>query len=1159
MEDSKQKERFSLYEELTRLAVNYGQDDIAREYRKVSGRCNVNDYIQYEPRPGKTIHFVLNIMVSDKSTFVPFVFGVGEINGTSVNELAKKILRENAIEYNFSEFIGELLAENKDFKELPRVSIKTKVDRETLSLSVEDVKRFATKEEGKLWFNPHEKDKSIENAKEILCNRKDGKKTFAEVMAMKYNEFFSVSELCFRLISIDSSFADSGRLSQIMVVSPDDEEISFFLEKSLEKIREIISLIRSRYVYDLLAKNRYEATKSAKAAIMSRNMSHNIGSHVMSYLKQKLGSITAIMSGENRVLYNLFDGEKVNLKVLEKKPVIQSADNKQSSTDKLNQLQLPFLVGTGRFIGYLQERQDYIATIATDYIPYGAPVNLKDAIYDELNPDLRYMRHKADDNKPMNVLLSFIAKSEGLSRENMDNCSMENDIKSDKFDTNHDILFGFPKYIPGKKEPKVFGILPAECESENEALTLMRKINFSLPGGLVGRQAIFSIIENLIRNAAKHGDRSHTRKNNLEFTFDVIDLAKLDEEPCLEDRICDEKWRSLYANAKDSKDLYLFTITDNLTYVTGEGNLVEKLRPALTDDYVDEMGNMNTSNKGIKEIRISAAWMRGEVNETRYLTYDDKADDISENKNKAPLVGIEITNEGHLRYMICLPQDRLAAVITDGMSEDDRRLFGELNAYSPKDWNLCNVEEAGKNNKTSFHYIIVANRDLYNQLRPVTSGRLFLWNLTDEERKELRESQGQEKDDSKRYKLTKNAVVRKLHDFMSESEPIYIWDEKTYNNKDVNLDKGLSNKIIISKTDEMADKARYVYRTHHSTDANFEDYWKMKSLNEAYSNIVRIDAITGDNSSDRIVRREPLNEEWYCSHLRALKKRVAIFDERLFKIIHNVDERKFIPERHGDNDNSSTINSLISRLKNNENLQAIKDEIVEQKLLGDDTEDVMLFVETTEDLIEELENQNVYFIPQSANNYKSIVYQEKGVDVFTIIKERKNTFAIIGYVDNETDKEGKLQATKYDKIATITSSDNPFDVKIEFQHPEFAKQYDYISIHQGILDKIYEAFGIKEHDDENDPKKCHVTKRLHEEFIKVEYEPIPTYAKEKKGETKRGEDFLPGFIIHSGRAKPTKNDMPQELPFVQYAAIEHGVLDCKYSLIELLDYARYES
>lgn len=35
-------------------------------------------------------------------------------------------------------------------------------------------------------------------------------------------------------------------------------------------------------------------------------------------------------------------------------------------------------------------------------------------------------------------------------------------------------------------------------------------------------------------------------------------------------------------------------------------------------------------------------------------------------------------------------------------------------------------------------------------------------------------------------------------------------------------------------------------------------------------------------------------------------------------------------------------------------------------------------------------------------------------------------------------------------------------------------------------------------------------------------------------------------------------DMPQRLPFIQYAAIEHAVLDCKYSLIQLLDSARYE-
>ena len=1146
-----------MYKELSSLTINYGRDNIEREYRKLSGKCNINDYIKYTPRPNKTIHFVLNIMVSDGSAFVPFVFGAGEINKIRVNDLARSILRENAIEYNFSDFIGELAEKNKlKESELPRVTIKTRINEDTMTVEV--AKRFSTKEDGKLWFNTLDTDKKVDT-EGLLCKRKDGKKTFAEVMTMKYNDVFSVPELYFRFVNIDSNYTNSGRLSQIMIISPDDEEISLFLTKSLEKIREIISLIRSRYVYDLLAKNRYEATKSAKAAIMSRNMSHNIGSHVMSYLKQKLGSITAIMSGENKVLYNLIDGEKVNLKVLEKKSVVKTENVEQSTTEKINQLQLPFLVGTGRFIGYLQERQDYIATIATDYIPYGAPVNLKDAIYDELNPDLRYMRHKSDDNKPMNVLLSFIAKSEGLSRENMDNCSVENDVKSDKFDTNHDILFGFPKYEPGKEEPEVFGLLPDKCESANEALTLMRKINFCLPGGLVGRQAIFSIVENLIRNAAKHGDRSHTRKNNLEFTFDVIDLAKLQNEPCLGDRICDEQWRTLYEQASDSKDLYLLTITDNLIYPTGAGNLAEKLRPALTDEYVDEMGNMNTSNKGIKEIRISAAWMRGEVDENRYFRYGDKTDA----DKKAPLVGLEITNKGHLRYMICLPQDRLVAVVTDGMSEADIKLFEEMNAYSPKDWTLCSIEQVKENSKTSFHYILVANENTYNQLRPFTSNRLFVWNLPDEDRAELAEYRKQEEDDSVRYKLTKNAIVRKLYDIKGDSEPIYIWDEKTKENELDNLDISLSDRIKIYKTDENADKAKYVYRTHHSTDKNFEDYWRKKSKTEgvdenSYSNIIRIDAITGDNSSDRIVRREPLNEEWYCSHLRSLEKRVAIFDERLFKIVHNVDERNFIPEHQGSDGNTSSFASYISRLENTENFQAIKNEIVERKLFGDDTEGIMSFVDTAEELINELEHQAVFFIPQTSNNYKSIVYQEKGVDVFTIVKERKNTFAVIGFVGYENDANGNLEKTHYDKVATITFTADPFDVSIEFQHKEFAKQYDYISIHQGILDKIYEEFGIKDQGTANDLSKCYVTRRLHEEFmLKNIYTPIPVM--DRNGNVQSKElDFLPCFIIHSGRAKPTKNDMPQELPFVQYAAIEHGVLDCKYALVELLDYARYE-
>jgi hypothetical protein len=52
--------------------------------------------------------------------------------------------------------------------------------------------------------------------------------------------------------------------------------------------------------------------------------------------------------------------------------------------------------------------------------------------------------------------------------------------------------------------------------------------------------------------------------------------------------------------------------------------------------------------------------------------------------------------------------------------------------------------------------------------------------------------------------------------------------------------------------------------------------------------------------------------------------------------------------------------------------------------------------------------------------------------------------------------------------------------------------------------------------------------------------------------------YLPNLRIHSGRSKPSFSDMPQHQPFIQYAAIEHAVMDCKYSLVELLEFARYE-
>lgn len=918
---------------------------------------------------------------------------------------------------------------------------------------------------------------------------------------------------------------------------------------------------------ELAEKARKESIKSAKAAIMSRNMSHNLGSHVMSYLKQKLGNITSILNDNNKVLYNLIESNNLNESLIEK------FDQDKTYIDNIKErVQLPFLVGTGRFIGYIQERQDYIATIATDYIPYGAPVNLKDAVYDELNPDLRYMRHNAEDNnRPMNILLNYIAKSEGFSRENMgieadykqkeDNNEKEVDNKL-KYRTTNDILFGYPKYWvdenSGELKCESFGLSEETQDSTNPAMTEMRSVNFSMPGGLVGRQALFSIIENLIRNAAKHGDTGNIK--NLAFTFDTIPLFELDKCPGVEERICDETWRKLYKNASDVENLYLFTITDNLFY---DDKVLSMLMKGLYEPYVDSYGNMTTGNKGIKEIRISAAWLRNNTDEDNYYRYGDLI--LDNTKKKAPLVAIELTANKNLRYMICLMRDRFAAVVTNGMPDEDIKRFRELQTLSPKEWTLYNsIDEVKTDYKISYRYIFVANVTLYNQLRPYTSNRLIIWcNKEDVSKQLYKDWCGiRAENDETVYKCKKALVLRYLYqnifknelfsknDDDSVFEPIYIWDGTSAIAHENDI---VPSMIKLSTNDstkgangvEGADVAKYVYRTHHSSEKDFLSYWKSKCLEGRYHSIACIDAVTGDNSSDRLVRREKLDDEWYYSHLNAFKKCVAIFDERIFKIVHNVDETEFIKKSISAN----YIKKLIEKITTcTEDFDTIKEEILTEGILPGNILEEIEFINKGEELYVLLQQLVVTFVPQYVDNYKSIVYKEKGVDVFTIIEERKGQFVVVGYVGKTKGDNDSLTLGKYDKIATIKNkeSNGEFEITIEIEKQYqglFENKYDYISIHQGLLDKLYEGFNIKTASEVNNPKKGIVTTCLYEQFM-CKQNVIG--------------DFLPCFIIHSGRAKPTKDDMPQELPFIQYAAIEHAVQDCKYALVELLDYARYD-
>ena len=181
------------------------------------------------------------------------------------------------------------------------------------------------------------------------------------------------------------------------------------------------------------------------------------------------------------------------------------------------------------------------------------------------------------------------------------------------------------------------------------------------------------------------------------------------------------------------------------------------------------------------------------------------------------------------------------------------------------------------------------------------------------------------------------------------------------------------------------------------------------------------------------------------------------------------------------------------------------------------------------------------------NGIKPIVYKQKGVYVFTLIQDpnpdKQNVFNLYGL-----SKESSITKAICIKIASLSWSQTDglrFDGKIRCQEDQVDgyvnnyKQFDRISIHQGLLDKLYEMFGIKDKPQD----KERLTRQFHQAFSN------------SKNENK---NFLPGFCIHSGRSKPSQIDMPQKLPFIQYASIENAVLDCKYSLVELLDFARYE-
>lgn len=292
------------------------------------------------------------------------------------------------------------------------------------------------------------------------------------------------------------------------------------------EINNLIRVFTYNYVFNIglrLAERAKEnSIKSAIAAIMARNMSHNLGSHVFYYTRNEIDSLSQSES-KNR---NMFKG-------------------------------------LSYFLQYVQERQDFVATITSQEPQAFGPFNLKANVFDIITPDAHEKRHKSLP-PPTNFLLKYIAFSEGLTRDDFNTYSnIEIILKKDNIEFN-----SWPPTLRRKEYDTI--------------VSKFYDIDFAVKGGQNSSHAFLIILENIIRNAAKHG-RNSSSIENLNITIEVFRRG----------------------------EKYIIQIYDNCNNAADATNPLNEQLESICIINENEGGSINKESKGLKEIIVCVGWLKG--------------------------------------------------------------------------------------------------------------------------------------------------------------------------------------------------------------------------------------------------------------------------------------------------------------------------------------------------------------------------------------------------------------------------------------------------------------------------------------------------------------------------------------------------------------------
>lgn len=628
------------------------------------------------------------------------------------------------------------------------------------------------------------------------------------------------------------------------------------------EIPEWLSTLRtwlsSLYQLEIDFNNKYatrkiqkESLKSAVSAIMTRNMSHNLGSHYLHYTKAQLEQL-AKKGGEFG----------------------------------------PDIRGAARVMGYMQGRMDYLATlISGDRYPYGC-VNFKSQIFDELTIDDFSKRHfetsgisydglypildlledaqneinndqlKEDDlgkllyeihnlvndalknkshNRTTNFLLSNLILSENFTRPDIldDNSSSNNDLRIialqvllDLKDKNEEIFTG------------VFTGLPNKKDNEENIKRKLSEVNIAIPGGVMSSHAFFNIVENFIRNSAKYLQTDFSKSGNLTITIKITEI----------------------------NGYYEFTLFDDKQNANKKQPDTNK---SLLDDLLDKISNLrilddnnalDKKDKGFKEMLFSALWLRS------YMYQNITNNDLPQSYEEV-LVKIQSADIAERFKLIKLYGFELLAVDDDGnVSQENNAnlaLRFSLPKFSPKTFMALSDNDLHINLSNLLHiYADVAIVDT----KQYTD---FVDKLND---KRIAEDKDTYEEDMIVPRLLKSE--NKLSNIEALEKVVYARFGKEFDSYEIVSGSSENDKL----STPLADNKKIYFQRHLSTQDNIERY-----KGYAYA-----DSVSGGNYTITLFDiyerwaeegRDTKSEDYY--HILKIKEsaltRITIIDERFFK------------------------------------------------------------------------------------------------------------------------------------------------------------------------------------------------------------------------------------------------------------------------------------